>query len=205
MTRVLLIRHGENDYTRTGKLAGWTKGVHLNKIGQAQVKLLADHLGGFDIQHIYSSPLVRALETARPIASVKKLNVIKCNEIGEVRYGRWQGKSLKILRKQKLWEQVQRNPSICSFPDGESIRSVQYRAVEAVEKLVHRHSNECIVLVSHADVIKMILAHYLGLALDLYQRLIIQTASISEVVIASDYVSIVNINVTINTSIKDNN
>ena len=167
MTRILLVRHAENNYTQTGKLAGWIKGVHLNEVGRLQASTLADNLAIYPIKYIYSSPLVRALETARPIASSKNLNVLKCTQIGEVRYGQWQGKSLRLLRRRKLWDQIQNVPSLSSFPDGESIRYAQSRAVGAVEKILVKHPKSCIVLVSHADVIKMILAHYMGLALSL--------------------------------------
>lgn len=196
MTRLFLIRHAENEYTVSGKLAGWIPEVHLNEAGKVQAEILSDYFKSVDIHHIYSSPLVRALETARPIAAAHDIRVVRCNSIAEVRYGKWQGKSLKVLRRQKLWDQIQRKPSICSFPDGESIMSVQNRAVEVVKEISDRHTNECVLLVSHADVIKMILAYYLGLALDLYQRLVINTASISEIMISENDVRIVSMNVT---------
>jgi probable phosphoglycerate mutase len=201
MTRVLLIRHGENHYTQTSKLAGWTKGVHLNEMGRLQAITLANQLTSYPINYVYTSPLVRALETAKPIAVSKKLTVRKCYQIGEVRYGQWQGKSLKILRRRKLWNQIQNRPATASFPGGESILNVQIRAVSAVEKLVSRHPKDCIVLVSHADVIKMIVAHYLGLALDLYQRIMINTASISELDISYNGVKVIRINQTTKVSV----
>lgn len=202
MTRILLVRHAENNYTQTGKLAGWIKGVHLNEVGRLQASTLADNLAIYPIKYIYSSPLVRALETARPIASSKNLNVLKCTQIGEVRYGQWQGKSLRLLRRRKLWDQIQNVPSLSSFPDGESIRYAQSRAVGAVEKILVKHPKSCIVLVSHADVIKMILAHYMGLALDLYQRIVIDTASISELYIAHDVVKVIRMNQTTEAFVK---
>ena len=116
MTRILLVRHAENNYTQTGKLAGWIKGVHLNEVGRLQSATLADNLDIYPIKYIYSSPHVRALETARPIASSKNLNVLKCTQIGAVRYGQWQGKSLRVLRQRKLWNQIQNVPSLTSFP-----------------------------------------------------------------------------------------
>ena len=194
MTRILLVRHAENNYTRTGKLAGWIKGVHLNEVGRLQATKLADALAIYPIKYIYSSPLVRALETARPIADVHKLNVSKCSQIGEVRYGQWQGKSLRVLRRRKLWNQIQNVPSLSRFPDGESIRSSQMRAINAVETIVGRHPKSCVALVSHADIIKMIVAHYMGLTLDLYQRIVVDTASISELYIANDVVKVIRIN-----------
>ena len=202
MTRILLVRHAENNYTKTGKLAGWIKGVHLNKVGRLQATTLADNLATYPIKYVYSSPLVRALETARPIAAAKNLNVLKCTQIGEVRYGQWQGKSLRVLRRRKLWNQIQNVPSLSSFPDGESIRYAQSRAVGAVENIVVKHPKSCVVLVSHADVIKMILAHYMGLALDFYQRIVVDTASISELYISYDGVKVIRINQTTKVSIK---
>ncbi|HKZ70989.1 MAG TPA: histidine phosphatase family protein, partial [Anaerolineales bacterium] len=89
MTQLLVIRHGENEYTRTGRLAGWTKGVHLNEAGQKQAQALAERLGKAPITATYSSPLERALETAVPLAKAKGLKVHIREGLGEVRYGQW--------------------------------------------------------------------------------------------------------------------
>ena len=196
MTRVLLIRHAENDYTQAGKLAGWKAGVNLNESGRQQAALLAEQLAGAPIKAVYSSPLARALQTARPIAAARGLRVRRCARLGEVRYGDWQGKSLKALRRRKLWRLIQQRPSAASFPGGESIRGVQVRAVAAMDELVADHPKDCIAVVSHADVIKMIVAFYLGMALDLYQRIIISTASVSELALVSGEVRVLCINQT---------
>jgi probable phosphoglycerate mutase len=179
MTLLLLIRHGENEYTRTGKLAGWTKGVHLNAEGQKQAQTLAERLAKAPLKAIYSSPLERARETAAPLAKAHRLRVRVVNDLGEVGYGAWQGKSLKRLARTKLWRTVQHLPSAMEFPQGETFRSVQARAVNALERLVRAHAKDMIAVVSHGDVIKLIVAHYLGVPLDLFQRLMINTASLS--------------------------
>jgi probable phosphoglycerate mutase len=179
MTDILLIRHGENEYTRKGKLAGWTPGVHLNETGKAQAEALAERLAQAPIKAIYSSPLERALETAGPLARARKLPVQKCEGIGEVRYGEWTGRSLKVLARTKLWKVVQRQPSAMEFPGGETIRAVQARAVEAVEGIVKRHPKDPVALFSHGDVIKLIVAYYLGMPLDTFQRVAIGTGSLT--------------------------
>ena len=69
MPLLLLIRHGENEYVKTGKMAGRLPGVHLNEKGQKQAQALGDALKDVPIKAIYSSPLERAIETATPIAS----------------------------------------------------------------------------------------------------------------------------------------
>ena len=124
------------------------------------------------------------------------MRVRRCARLGEVRYGNWQGKSLKALRRRKLWRLVQQRPSVVTFPGGESIRGVQVRAVAAIEELVARHSRDCIAVVSHSDVIKMILAFYLGVALDSYQQFVISTASISELGFSSGKVRVLRVNQT---------
>ncbi|HEY5729581.1 MAG TPA: histidine phosphatase family protein, partial [Anaerolineales bacterium] len=94
MPLLLLIRHGENDYTKTHKLAGRLPKVHLNEHGQKQAQALAEALAQVQVKAIYSSPLERAMETAKPIAKSLGLTIQK--EIGllETHVGDWQGKSL---------------------------------------------------------------------------------------------------------------
>ena len=179
MTDLLIIRHGENEYTRTGKLAGWTPEVHLNERGLAQAQAIGQHLAKAPLKAIYSSPLERALETAAPLAKAKKLRVHKLEGVGEVRYGDWTGKSLKVLGRTKLWGTVQRFPASMEFPGGETFRAVQSRAVDALDGLRQRHPKDLIAVFSHGDVIKLILAHYLGMPIDLFQRIAINTGSIS--------------------------
>ena len=181
MTDILLIRHGENEYTRKGKLAGWTPGVHLNETGQAQAQALAERLMEAPLKAIYSSPLERALETAGPLAQARKLPVQKCEGIGEVRYGEWTGRSLKVLARTKLWKVVQRQPSAMEFPGGETLRAVQARALEAIEGIARKHPKDLVALFSHGDVIKLVVAYYLGMPVDMFQRILINTGSITAI------------------------
>ena len=138
MTTLLLIRHGENEYTRTGKLAGWTPGVSLNEAGQKQAQALVERLKGAPIKHLYSSPLERARETAAPLAAALGLPVEIRPALGEVRYGGWTGKSLKRLARTKLWRVVQGLPSAMQFPEGETMRGAQLR----MRRLVRRYTGE---------------------------------------------------------------
>jgi probable phosphomutase (TIGR03848 family) len=181
MTEVLLIRHGENEYTRKGKLAGWTPGVFLNDKGKTQAQAIAQHLAKAPIKAIYSSPLERTLETSAALAKAKSLRVHKLEGVGEVRYGDWTGKSLKVVSRTKLWNTVQRFPAVMAFPNGETFRTVQNRAVDAVESVFRQHPKQMVAIFSHGDVIKLLLAHYLGVPLDLFQRIVVNTGSISYV------------------------
>ncbi len=180
MAYVLLIRHGQNDWVNKNRLAGWIPGVHLNEEGRAQVEELSQRLRPVPIKAIYSSPLERCMETAVALAQPHALEVVALPALGEVRYGDWEGKKIKKLaRKKRRWFAVQHHPSRFKFPGGESFRDVQQRAVTAIEQLSRRHKEDLVTVVSHADVIKLVLAHYLGMHMDLFQRLAVSPASVS--------------------------
>jgi probable phosphoglycerate mutase len=180
MTHLLLIRHAVNDFVKTGKLAGWTPEVHLNDEGKAQADALGKRLQHLPIHQLYASPLERTVETAEFIRQYQPHLEIQCiNEIGEVDYGEWQGMTIADLAKRKMWGVVQEYPSRAYFPNGETMRGVQLRIVNALEDLVMRHPGQVVAVVFHADLIKMALAHYLGMHLDNFQRIVVSPASIS--------------------------
>ncbi|MBI3361814.1 MAG: histidine phosphatase family protein, partial [Chloroflexi bacterium] len=138
MTTLFLIRHAENDYVGK-KLAGWTPGVHLNEKGRQQAGALAARLAPIPFAAIYSSPLERAWETAQPLAKAQGLTVRKREDLGEVQYGEWTGKSLRLLQRTKLWRVVQLSPSNMRFPGGEALRETQLRFVGALDAICKEH------------------------------------------------------------------
>jgi probable phosphoglycerate mutase len=81
---------------------------------------------------------------------------------------------------------VQFFPSRVRFPRGESLREAQFRAVQALEDIAARHEKEMVVVVSHADIIRLLLAHYLGVHIDLFQRIVISPASASVLALSSE-------------------
>jgi len=178
--QLILVRHAKNDWVGD-RLAGWTPGVHLNEEGRQQAEALGARVAHLPITAVYSSPLERAVETAQAIAAHHNLEVQIIEDIGETHYGEWTGASLKELSKTELWPVVQVYPSGARFPGGESLRETQTRAVAALDALRDAHPKETdvIVAVSHADVIKAATAYYIGLHLDLFQRLVINPASLS--------------------------
>lgn len=177
MTQVLFfIRHARADYA-PGRLYGWTEGVHLASDGVEDAKRLGARLEPVRFRGVYSSPLERCLQTAEAIAAGRKLDVQTVDNLGEVRYGSWQGRTFRSLMRTKLWSTVQFRPSQATFPGGESLRDMQHRAVEAVEQIRKRHRDGAIAIVSHADVIAATIAHYLGMHLDFFQRIVITPAS----------------------------
>jgi len=175
-TFVFLIRHARAEY-RPGRLYGWTPGVHLAPDGVEDAKRLAVRLEPVRFRAMYSSPLERCRETADAIVAGRGLDVRLLEGLGEVRYGRWQGRSFASLARTKLWRTVQLFPSQATFPGGESLRETQARGVEAIEQIRREHKSGAVAVVSHADMVKAIVAHYMGMHLDMFQRLAIAPAS----------------------------
>ncbi len=180
MTLLLLIRHGTNDWVH-GRLAGWTPGVRLNEEGRKQALTLSERIGDLPINAIYSSPLERCVETATAIAQPRGMALRLIEQIGEVRYGEWQGAELKELYKHELWPGVQYYPSGTRFPNGETLGEAQMRMVQALDGLRARHPNEIIAVCSHADIIKLAIAYYVGMHMDLFQRLVINPCSLTAI------------------------
>ncbi len=198
MPTIFLIRHGENEFVKKGRLAGRMTGVHLNERGRQQAEELAEWLSKAPIKAVYSSPLERTVETAEPIATGLNLPVIRRPGLSEVDFGAWQNKTLKQLRRRKLWPVVQNLPSLARFPDGESFAEAQMRICRELETLVTRHKpKDLLVCVSHSDLIKLAVAYYLGLPLDLFQRLVIAPGSISTLMYGRGAPRLINLNYTI--------
>lgn len=195
MPLLLLLRHGENDYTKKHKLAGHMPSVHLNERGQNQAQALAEALKEVPIKAIYSSPLERAIETATPIAAARKLEVQIEAGLIETNVGKWQGRSLASLRLQKHWKVVQNAPSRAQFPEGETFYECQARIVAALDSICRKYKPQDIVgCVFHADPIKLAVAHYIGLPLDHFQRLACDTGSLTALYVNESGANLVKLN-----------
>ena len=193
MALLLLIRHALTD--ATGKrLSGQMPGVHLSDEGRRQAQRVAERLGPIPIAALYASPLERCVETAQAVAAVKGLEVRTVPELMEVGYGRWTGRPLKALARTTLWKQIQQAPSSIRFPDGETLTDVQRRSVEALDGIAGRHPRSTVAVVSHADVIRLVVAHYAGVHIDLFQRLIVSPASVSAILLGDRVPRILRLN-----------
>lgn len=187
MAIVLLVRHGRTTANASGVLAGQSNGVHVDDVGRAQVRALAERLRPVPVAALISSPLERCLQTAELLGEQRDGLPVQVEDgLIECGYGEWTGRPIKELRRLRLWRVVQSHPSGTVFPgpDGESLREVQARAVDAIRswdsRVEAQHGPDAItVAVSHADVIKAVVADAIGLHLDLFQRLVIDPASVT--------------------------
>jgi len=195
MPLLLLIRHGENEFVKTGKLAGQLPDVHLNERGRKQAAELAEALKDVPLKAIYSSSLERAVETATPIAEGRKLEIQLRPQLMDNDIGKWQGRTLKQLRRIKKWKIVQQAPSRFKFPEGESFLETQMRIASCLDEMAASHKPKDIVaVVFHADPIKLAVAHYLGMPLDHFQRLGCDTASITVLYVSETGAHLIKLN-----------
>jgi probable phosphomutase (TIGR03848 family) len=195
VTTFFFVRHAVTSHTGH-KLSGRLPGIPLTDEGRAQAEAVAEKLAGVPFKAVYSSPIDRTLETARIIARGQGLKVETREGFSEVEFGKWTDKSFNVLRRTKLWSNVQRFPSGTRFPEGESFLDVQARAIAEVDSLRRQHPKDVICCVSHADVIKLVVGYFLGVHMDLFQRMDIGPASVSVVAVGDSGPRVLTVNST---------
>lgn len=177
MTTFLLIRHATT--AATGKRLGGRTEARLDARGREQAAELGQRLAELRLRAVYASPLPRTRETAAEVAAHHGLEVGESPGLLEMEYGQWTDRPLASLARTKRWQAVQQRPSRVTFPDGESLRAAQIRAVDALEELAGRHRRGLVAAVTHADVIKLVTAFVIGQPLDLFQRIEVAPASVT--------------------------
>jgi len=192
-TTIVLLRHGQTDWIGHA-IAGRQPGVHLNAEGAAQALRVRDRLANVPIDAIYSSPLDRTRETAAPLATARGLDVRTCDEAIELDFGDWTSHRFADLGEDAGWRRFNSFRSFSRAAGGELMPEVQLRIVRAIERLRAAHPGQTVVVVSHGDVIRAAVAYFLGVPLDLFQRIEIGPASVSRVRLFDDAVSVLGVN-----------
>lgn len=196
MTILLLIRHGENDYLKKGILIGSRISTHLNAHGLKQAEDLAKALKEYPIKAIYSSPLERAVETATPLANLIKMKIILCPMLQDTDVGDWTGQKVEELKKLTAWKQVQEKSSTFTFPGGESFVGIADRMSKALTTIVKDHkAKDMVAVFAHADPIKLAISYFLGLPLDNFQRLSVDTGSMSILILLKTSTQLAALNI----------
>lgn len=178
MTTFHLIRHGEKDADEQ-LIVGRTGGIHLNARGREQAAAIAERLRECPIRHVFSSPLERARETAAPLARARGVEVQVLEGLHEFDFGEWSGMSQQALRSLPEWRGFNSFRSGARPPGGEAMLEVQVRFVREMMRLGKEFPNDQIALVSHGDPLRAAVCYFLGMPLDLFQRIEISVASIS--------------------------
>ena len=178
MTTFLLVRHAVHatvDMILVGRMAG----VGLCEEGYAQATRLADRLANTPVAAIQSSPRRRAHETAEAIAARADLPVEIAPELDEIDVGEWTGRSFDELRPDPDWIRWNTDRAHARPPGGESMQELQRRVIGLFNRLDLKHPDDAIVMVTHAEVIRAALLHYLGLSLDAFAAIEVRPASVS--------------------------
>jgi probable phosphoglycerate mutase len=177
---LLFIRHGQTTWNVEHLLPGQLPGIPLTETGREQAERLAEALKILPVTAVISSPLERASETAAYLARVRELPVLLDEDLKDTNVGHWAGKKYDELNKtDPAWKEFTRNPT--AAPEGvETFPQVQQRAVAAVERWSKKEgSGNYLVFVAHADVVKLLLAYYMGLEVTRAGWLSIDNASVS--------------------------
>ncbi len=165
MTEVFLVRHGQTEWNAQLLFRG-RKDIPLNERGRGEARAIAEALSERSIDAVYTSPLTRAVETARPIATVFELEVQTVQGLIDISYGAWEGLTHEEARKQypDQYDQWEKTPDLVSFPRGETLDEVKERSFGTFRDIVHRNANKAIAIISHRVVNKVLLCAVLGLS-----------------------------------------
>jgi broad specificity phosphatase PhoE len=195
-TTVLFVRHGTTP--TTGKvMPGRAPGLHLSDKGREEAAGAAERLAALPagtVQAIYASTLERAQETAGILAGGLGLEVRPEPDLLDCDAGEWTGQELAALNKLPEWRRLARWPGGFRFPGGESMLELRARVAGAVDRIRSAHPGAVVVAVAHADPIKMAVSEALGSPLDLTDRIMVSTCSITAIAYGSDGVGVLVVN-----------
>ena len=176
-----LVRHGESEWNAENRLCGRTD-VPLSEGGRRQAKSLAERLKSIPFEALYSSPLERALETARLISESVGLQPAPDQRLVELDYGQWEGRTLAEIAESdpktlRAWDA---NPAQVAPPGGESGLEAQQRIVSFLDFLAAKHPQGHVLVVFHKTVCRLVICHVLGMAASEYRRrLVLNNAALS--------------------------
>ncbi len=180
--KLILARHGQTEWNTLFRVQGRTD-IPLNDVGRAQAQALAERLDCMKIEAVYASPLGRAQESARFITERQTCPLIVDERLIERDFGAWEGAIMPELSKTQpaLWDVWVKAPSLCEIPGAETVQAVYTRSMDFAKEILARHKDGNIVMISHANPVKLILCHYLQTLPDCMHRIRTDNCSYSEI------------------------
>lgn len=178
MLEILLLRHGQTDWNKGGRVMG-RRPIPINKVGRRDSELVAQLLKNVKVDYLYASPVLRAVQTARIVMRSRRIKLETAPELAEVEYGSWVGRTFEDVSREKQYRIYHTTPRLAHPPGGERLTDVQKRSLAFIEALKKRHRRGSVLLVTHADVIRSILIHYLNMDLNDMLRMQIDNGSLS--------------------------
>ena len=169
-------------------------GVGLTERGRAEIAAACERLAGENIVALYASPVQRTRESAEIVSERLGLQIEFHDDLMELDFGEWTGTTFNAIRADPRWRLWSQHRSLAKIPGGETMRAVQFRAVEALLEIGERHRDAACVIVSHGDVIRSVLVFALGMPLDFYSRIEVVQGSLSTIRIDAGGIRVVSIN-----------
>jgi probable phosphoglycerate mutase len=192
----ILMRHGETEWNKQGRVMGRNP-VELTEHGRAQVAATARFAETIKPDLIVTSPLVRARQSAEILAAaLGGIEILEEPAIAEVLYGRWEGLHYHELIDDPHYITYRKSPIQHPTPGGETIPEVQARGVAAVMRMIEAHPGERIVFVSHGDIVRTVLCHFLKVELEHFHRIRVDNAALSAIQISGEFAEVKFLNLT---------
>jgi len=187
---VILMRHGETAWNRVGRVMGRSP-VELDEHGRAQVEASIPFARLLKLDLIVTSPLHRARQSAEIIAAgVGGIPLAEEPQLEEVRYGRWEGMTFDQLITDREYLDYREKPQSTPTPGGETIVEVQRRGVAAIVRAITANADRRVLFVSHGDIIRTALAHFLKVELSHFRRIRVDNAAFSAIQLAGDFAEV---------------
>jgi broad specificity phosphatase PhoE len=164
MTKIYLIRHGQTEWNK-GQIFRGRIDISLNERGSKEAEVILGVMKDNNISAIYTSPLKRSIETARPMAEFFNLEIVPIDGLIDINYGDWQGLTMDDVRKRykAQYNQWIKTPNLVRFPNGETLDEVQERSFYAFKEIVKKNPGKTIIVLPHRVINKVLLCALLGL------------------------------------------
>jgi probable phosphoglycerate mutase len=181
-TKVFLVRHGETEWNRLGKFQG-CKDIDLSNEGVIQAQYLFKKFND-DFDYIYTSPLKRAVQTAEVISANKEIKPIIINELREINFGEWEGLTINEIsntfpKEFNYWRNDKLEAPMCG---GDlSLKNASSRAKNVITKIVDKHKEKKILIVSHGGIIKSGLIGLFEWDMTMYHKINLGNTAICEI------------------------
>lgn len=169
MTHLYLVRHGETVYNKKGIYYGWTD-CSLSSIGVEQSEELAEELRDIVFDVIVSSPLKRAMDTAKIIAGSSAPAIVSDRRLMELNFGDWEGKHYQDIEENypREWERWQNDWKQTAPPAGECYQDLFCRVKSSLQDILSKYQGKTVLIVSHNGCLRIIMSHLLGMGEDGY-------------------------------------
>jgi len=178
MLRILLIRHGETEWNRERRIMG-TEAIGLNETGRLQSLHMKEALGGVPVDLVYSSPVLRARETAEVLCEERDLDPLLDKRLEEIAYGEWVGKTFEEVQAMPGYTPYYKRLDTPVAPQGETLYQVRDRAMAFTQDIKKNTDAETVLVVSHADWIKVLVMEILEIPFQNIWKFRIDNVSVS--------------------------